>query len=1003
MHPNANPQGSCRLTSWQGKNLRRLLLGCQEWWRSVSLLVLAAALLFAALAARAQPVAALDPSRTLTQYKLDCWQTEQGLPQNTVQALLQTRDGYFWVGTMDGLARFDGARFTVFDARSHPILGAGSVLALMEDSEGNLWIGCSGAAVIHRKGHFQKAFGDELTAGTSVWSFCQGLDGAVWAATGNGLIRWEKGTTRVYRQADGLPTDKLRSVAFDRDGVLWIGTRGGGLVSFSEGRFKTLSQAEGFPHQDVQTVLPDPDGGVWAATAGGGLAHVLRGKVKTYTTADGLPADQLTALARDAQGTLWIGTWGSGLCRMKDGRISSISSAGGLAGDQIWSLLPDREGGLWIGTWSGGLNRLRNRHFLVFGVPEHLSHDNARAVLRTRDGAMWVATAGGGLNRIEGQRVTTIRKRDGLPSDETSSLFEDRDGSLWVGTYTAGVARLKKERIQTYGTAEGLPGNDVRAIYRDRKGTLWVGTLVGLGRFDGGRFASVRIGTAPIEGVVSILEDRAGTLWFGTAGKGLYRFRDGQFTVLTKKDGLSSDKVLALHEDARGSLWIGTNAGGINRLRNGKIVAIRSTDGLWDEIVQTIIEDRAGNFWMTCNRGFFRAAWAELDAFAEGNIKKVTSAGYGPAAALRSTTFAGGLLPASAADAQGRLWFPTYKGLVIVDPANLPGANPTLDVRLEEITVNGASQSGDRAVLLPPGSAPLVIRFTAMTLLDADRVRFRYRMDGLAGDWISAGALREAFYPSLPHGNFRFRVEASIDGKSWHEAPTTLPITVQQFFYLKPWFLGLAILGALAAAWTTYRLRTLQLRRQHAEMERTVREKTEELRLANEHLSRLSFLDALTGLANRRRFDEALDEEWRRALRFGTSLALVMADIDAFKGYNDSLGHPEGDRCLAAVAGVFLRSVGRAGDLAARYGGEEFVILVPGIDHAAALAFAEKLRQECELLAIPHPASPTGSVVTLSLGVAVRIPVDGVSMDSLLADADAALYRAKHGGRNRVE
>lgn len=185
-------------------------------------------------------------------------------------------------------------------------------------------------------------------------------------------------------------------------------------------------------------------------------------------------------------------------------------------------------------------------------------------------------------------------------------------------------------------------------------------------------------------------------------------------------------------------------------------------------------------------------------------------------------------------------------------------------------------------------------------------------------------------------------------------------------------------------------------------MERLVQEKTEELRRANDDLSRLSFLDALTGLANRRCFDEAFEKEWRRAQRFGTPLALVMADVDAFKAYNDALGHPEGDRCLAAVAGVFQRTVGRAGDLAARYGGEEFVVLVPGADGVMALAFAEKLRAACEELALPHPGSPTGPFVTISLGAAACQPVEGMAMGSLLADADAALYRAKHGGRNRV-
>ncbi|MBL8302302.1 MAG: diguanylate cyclase, partial [Ideonella sp.] len=272
----------------------------------------------------------------------------------------------------------------------------------------------------------------------------------------------------------------------------------------------------------------------------------------------------------------------------------------------------------------------------------------------------------------------------------------------------------------------------------------------------------------------------------------------------------------------------------------------------------------------------------------------------------------------------------------------------------------------------------------------------------LTQDWVNAGRSREAAFPALPHGSYRFRVAASTDGTRWSEAAAPLVITVRPHLYQTPWFIALAGLAALGGMLLLVRLRTATLRARQAEMERLVAQRTEELRLANEHLSRLSFVDSLTGLANRRRFDVAVDEEWRRARRHRTPLAIVFADVDGFKAYNDVLGHPVGDRCLAAVAGVFPGVAGRAGDLAARYGGEEFVVLLAATDHAAALVVAESLRAACEALAIPHPASPTGPVITLSLGVASCIPDEHHSVEALLAEADAALYRAKQEGRNRV-
>ncbi|MBK8324037.1 MAG: diguanylate cyclase [Betaproteobacteria bacterium] len=938
----------------------------------------------------------------LTQYKIDNWQTEQGLPSNTVQSLYQTRDGYLWVGTGGGLARFDGVRFAPFERSQAPELAAQPVFGFLEDAQQNLWIGHASGASIYRGGKFKPAITSEVTGNRRVWAFAQGADGVMWAASENGLVRVQNGATQVFKTADGLPTNRLRALAFDRDGTLWIATTGGGLVAYAEGKFRTFDPGNGFPHREVRSVVADPQGGVWAATAGGGLARVHEGKVTVYTTADGLPTDQLTYLAWDAQGCLWIGTWGGGVGRMAGGRFTSISTAGGLAGSQIWTLRVDREGSVWVGTWVGGMSRLRDRSFVVFGTPEGLSHDNVRSVVHARDGATWLATAGGGLNRLAGDRVTVLGRKEGLPSEEVSSVYEDRAGTLWVGTYTGGVARIAAGKVRTYGVAQGLPTVDVRTLYEDSKGTLWAGTRAGLARFDGQGFVTVRDPGAPPEGVTAILEDRHGTLWFGTTGQGLVRYRDGRFGAITKAEGLVSNWIMALHEDASGSLWVGTNGQGINRIRNGRVAGIRPADGLWDGLAQTILEDSRGDLWMTCDRGFFRVARRELDDFADGKIAKVTSTGFGPGDALRATSFAGGIQPAGAVDREGRLWLPSTNGLVIVDPKRLPGAGQPPTVRIESVVVAGASAATDGRIELPPGSVPLSIRFAAMTLRDANRVRFRYKLDGMTNDWIDAGQNREATFPALPHGRYLFQVAATLDGERWSALEAPLGITVRPRFYETAWFEVLAGLAALALVLGLYRLRTNNLRARNEEMERLVAQRTEELRLANEHLSRLSFADALTGLANRRRFDEVLVEEWRRARRTQASLAVAMIDIDAFKQYNDSAGHPEGDRCLALVARRLVQSLGRAGDLAARYGGEEFVVLLPGADHAAALAFAEELRRGCEELAIPHLSSPIGAVVTISVGVAACVPSDEDSVAGLIARADAALYRAKQDGRNCV-
>ncbi len=949
-----------------------------------------------------------DPVRAVSQYKIDLWQTEQGLPLNTVQALLQTRDGGLWVGTAGGLARFDGRRFIGFDTAQTPEVASQPVFGLMEDRAGRLWIGHPAGAVVYENGRFKPAITKEQSGGRRIWSFAQDADGSVWAAGEAGLFHIRDGQVRVLREADGLPSVKLRALTFDKAGTLWIATTGAGLVAMPPGGgFKVFNPSNGFPHLQVRQVLADPAGGIWAATAGGGLVRmqgVDHPEPRVYTTADGLPTDHLTALARDARGDLWIGSWGGGVSRLRDGRFSTVSTGSGLAGSQIWTMAADREGSVWVGTWVDGLNRLRNRAFTVLGTPEGLSHDNVRSVLMARDGGVWVATSGGGLDRLKDGRITVLGKTDGLPTEEISTLHETRDGTLWIGTYTAGVARLGRDgRIEVFGADAGLPGNEVRAIREDRDGTLWVGTRTGLARFDGQRFEAVKAPGLPAEGVAAILQDRSGTLWFGTTGQGLVRWRDGAATTFTTADGLVSNWIMTLSEDARGALWIGTNGEGINRLKDGRIGAVRPRDGLWDGLSQVLIEDQAGQFWITCNRGFYRVSRADLEAFLDGKLERVRSVGFGPGDALRATSFAGGLQSAGAIDAQGRVWLPSSGGLVIVDPARLPGGGDPPVPRIEQLKVDGELHALDgQALALPPGPVALTLTLAASTLREADRVRFRFQMEGLTRGWTEVGADRELTFPALQHGHYRLRLEASLDGVRWREAGTPLELSVQPRFHQTGWFQLLAAALAIGLFAGLVSWRTRLMRRRQAEMEQLVAQRTEELRLANEHLRQLSFLDAVTGLANRRRFNEAAAEEWRRARRSGASLGLVLADVDAFKRYNDQMGHLKGDEALAAVGAVFAASVGRAGDLAARYGGEEFVVLLPGADRAAAADVAEHIRAGIEALGLPHPSSPAAPVLTISLGVAACVPSDERTLESLIAQADDALYAAKREGRNRV-
>ena len=950
----------------------------------------------------ASPSAALDPSRPLSQAQVDVWQMEEGLPQSTVTSILRTRDGHLWFGTYDGLVRFDGARFTVFDGRTTPLLATGSTFALMEDRRGALWIGRSENVLVYENGAFRQVLGEELGQGT-VWSLCEAPDGTVWGGAGKGLLRWKEGQVTLFGRMQGLPVARFRSVAVDREGTVWIGTNGAGLVSMRAGEVTVRSTKDGFPSDDIVTVLPDPAGGVWASTAGSGLVRISGSSHRVYGREDGLPTEQLTALAFDSAGTLWAGTWGSGVCRFVPGAVSCLG-AGPLSNDKVWSLLPDREGFVWVGTWVGGLNRLRDRSFLTWGTPEGLSNENVRSVLHGRDGSVWLATAGGGLNRIRNGRVEVLRKSDGLPSDEVSSLCEDRSGALWVGTYTSGLARISNGRIEAFGKGEGLPGLDVRVVYEDRRGTIWAATTAGVARsHDGRRFEKLE---APdwvgLNAIACALEDREGVFWFGTSGDGLVRYDATGFRVMTTRDGLLSDRISALHQDETGDLWIGTAWSGLNRLSGGRMAAVRPEDGLAEGRVQVILEDRSGGFWFTGNRGFQRLPKKDLVAFLERRKVTLRPHAFGLADGLRSASFASGQQPSGSIGPDGRLWLPSYRGVVVVDPGRLPSPPMAPALRLEEVVVDGTPRPLRRAVDVASGRRTVELRYAPASLQPSARFRFRFRLEGWDRDWHEVEARRSAYYTGLPPGRYRFRAACRVGDGEWGPATELAVLAVRAAPHETVWFRALTLLLALALLLVIDRIRTSRIRRRTKELERLVEERTTELRRANERLAGPSRADASPRFVDRERLLEILAEEWVRSAALGRPVSLVLAAVDGTVKPGGRAGSDSGEGHAADVARIIQANARRPEDVAARLEGETFAILLPGTPLAGARLVAETARAEVQELRIAS-TDARGAFVAVRFGVATLLPGEGRRPDELLREAEVALRRAQAEGRNRVE
>ncbi len=784
-------------------------------------------LVLSALALRQVALANLDPHLAITQYTQDVWGTESGLPQATILGIAQTADGYLWLASEEGLVRFDGVRFAVFDKENTPQLQANDVRALLVDRKDNLWIGTNGGGLTRYKdGLFTTFTARDGLVNDAILSLHEDAHGALWIGTdGGGMSRYANGAFQTFTTKDGLPDDVVFAICSGPDGSLWLGTHAG-LARLKNDKFSVYTTKDGLGKDDIRAVYADRHGDVWVGTNGAGLSRLLEGRFATYTTHDGLSGNLIWSIAEDSAGSLWIGTGDGGLNRFRDGHFSSYATKLGLTSDAVWTTFEDKEGNLWVGTKGGGLVRLKGGPFTTYTTKEGLSSDVILPVFEDRDGAVWIGTGAAGLNRMKDGKVTVYTMREGLPSDDIYSVNQDGAGTLWAGT-RKGLARLKEGRFQT--VAEGLPNEVVQCTYTDRSGDLWVGTRGGLSRYSGGKFItfSSKEGLSN-DNVHSIYEDDSRVLWVGTGGGGLNKFENGRFTPYTRGSGLSNNVVWAISGDSSGGLWLGTN-NGLNYLKDGKFTVVSTRNGLFDDAIFVILDDHRGNFWMSSNRGVFRVAIEDLNAFVGGKTSLIKSIAYGVADGMKSKECNGGFQPMGWRARDGKLYFPTMKGLSVLDPWRLDGAHLPPNVVIERVVVDNKSFNPKQPIQLPPGKGEMEFQFTALSLASPEKIRFKYMLEGFDKDWVDAGSRRVAYYTNIQAGEYRFRVIASSNENFSNRSGASSAVTLQPHFYQTYLFALMCSLVGAGVFVVVFRLRMRQLRVNETKLVLLVDERTRAL------------------------------------------------------------------------------------------------------------------------------------------------------------------------------
>jgi signal transduction histidine kinase len=764
-----------------------------------------------------------------TQYGLKSWTVDDGLPQNSVYAIHQTRDGYLWMATLDGLARFDGVRFTVLNKSNTPGITTNRFISLYEGSDGDLWIGTeNGDVTRYHSGAFITYTTRHGLSNNPVWGITGDGKGGLYVLSGRQVLRWDNGAFLPVT-SDGQYLN-FSVVQRDDQRGFWGRSGSAELSLFSGGQLST-AHVPGMRAATINTrasVAEDAQGTIWVASSAG-LISIRDGKLmKTYTRGDGLPSydlyfisgPELKIACFDRNNDLLILGQDTPDARGPWVKRSVIRKPPDALGRQFYELYEDREGNLWIATHKNGIFRARRQAIKFYSKEDGLADTNVYPIYEDSTGAVWIGAWSTGVSRFkDGTWTNHPLKLEKGTGGLVTALYEDRDKSLWVASYGSGFNGLLRYRDGRFIDTRDLPdfrAGVISAIHQDRNGALWFGGEWKLVRYrDGTATSFTKQDGLAGNSVKVIIEDAAGGLWIGTDG-GLSHWQNDSFITYTESQGLPSDNVWALYEDRDGVLWVGTYDGGLGRFKDGHFTRYTTREGLFDNGVFQIIEDGRGYFWMSSNRGIYRVSRQELNDFAESRRSTIHSVAFGKDDGLLNITCNGGRSPAGIKARDGRLWFPTQDGVAVIDPETLPINQQPPPVVIEAVKLDRAPVAFNRSVEIAPQQKDLEVEYTALSFINSEHLQFRYKLEGLNQDWIDAGTRRTAYYSHLPQGEYLFRVIAANRDGVWNEQGQSLRIIVLPPFYRTWWFLTLVALTVTGVIWSGYQYRITQLKRAQA-------------------------------------------------------------------------------------------------------------------------------------------------------------------------------------------
>jgi diguanylate cyclase (GGDEF)-like protein len=947
------------------------------------------------------------------------WDSTNGLPHNTAQSITQTADGYLWVATWEGLARFNGREWKVFDRDAIPGLSDNGIRALLAGKDGRLWVGSARDGLFNYFNGKWTAIPYESEPGQSqITALFEDKQQRIWIAAASQTIMSLEPNGSLKRYPLRLPDAKNSALGFeqDRKGDIWLATRVG-LAKLNKDHFE-LAPVFSMPIKSVSALAKDIDGNLLAVTDHGLFKQNKDQFVQVPGGEELGGRHQVESVLVESADRIMFGTQSEGLFCLCRGQLESFNTKNGLVNNRIATLFLDQEKSLWIGT-NLGVTRLRVGQITRYARYNGLSDDYVRAVLKDSDGSTWVGTSAG-LNHIENNKIQQLSRNQGLPSDSIYSLMQRKPGELWVGTADAGIGILQNGKFRTIGRDQGLPSNQVRALVADGD-RIWAG----LGARAGGGVALIENErVAELYGtdlaVRALFLDSKKRLWIGTTS-GIY-YIEHKLLTQWKNPSVNLQYAFSFYEDERGVLWVAAD-NGLYRIENDQVTSIGLSRGIPNVPILGVV-GKNDSLWICSNKGVVHLNRTQLDGIALGTEKALAISAMdqsqGPLARLQCN---GGGSPVMLLDSR-YLWFSTASGLALMDLKKQQQAVSNPRTLIESIAIDGIpvtampTIASKRQASFGPGVRRIDFVFAAPTFVAPEQVQYRVRLDGFDEAWQTASSLNRVSYTNLVPAKYTLNLEADDGFGQWSGKVTQYRFEVKPYLWQRTGFwivlIALFSMGIFAA----YRYAVTNARSREKDLENIVSERTGEIqnyannleKISQERenllgvlqkqtvgLAKLASEDALTGLANRRSLELSYKELFEQTRKEGRPISVAVADIDLFKSINDSFGHHAGDDVICQVA-IKLKQATRGRDLVARIGGDEFVLIFPSMSAQSTAEICDRL---CRDIAALDFASTYGALkITMSIGVS-DCPT-AASLERLIADADRALYEAKNSGRNRV-